>query len=113
MVAAFAHALRTGASPQIHGDGRQTRDFVYVDDAVDALVPGRRAAAGWSSTSARDQHADPRSVGDDRRPRRAGTRRRTATAHDIGWFALSPTRARIHLAWAPWTELGVGLRSLG
>jgi UDP-glucose 4-epimerase len=32
--------------------------------------------------------------------------------NDITWFALSPTRARIHLAWAPWTDLRVGLRSL-
>ncbi len=52
VVATFAHALRTGASPLIHGDGRQTRDFLYVDDAVDALracvLP---AVAGWWSTS--------------------------------------------------------------
>ena len=33
--------------------------------------------------------------------------------NDVSRFALSPTRARIHLAWAPWTELSIGLRSLG
>jgi UDP-glucose 4-epimerase len=33
--------------------------------------------------------------------------------NDISRFALSPTRARIHLAWAPWTDLRVGVRSLG
>ena len=31
---------------------------------------------------------------------------------DVSWFALSPTRARIHLAWAPWTDLALGVRSL-
>jgi UDP-glucose 4-epimerase len=39
------HFLRqafSGGSLVVHADGRQTRDFVYVDDAVDALV----AAAG-------------------------------------------------------------------
>ena len=32
---------------------------------------------------------------------------------DVARFALATTRARIQLAWAPWTELTVGLRGLG
>jgi UDP-glucose 4-epimerase len=28
---------------------------------------------------------------------------------EIGRFAVSPARARIHLAWAPWTSLDEGL----
>lgn len=34
----FVRSLLSGASIVIHGDGRQTRDFVYIDDVVDALV---------------------------------------------------------------------------
>ena len=34
----FVRSLLSGASLVIHGDGRQTRDFVYIDDVVDALV---------------------------------------------------------------------------
>ena len=34
----FFEALRTGRPATIHGDGRQTRDFTYVEDVVDALV---------------------------------------------------------------------------
>jgi UDP-glucose 4-epimerase len=30
-------------------------------------------------------------------------------ATGLGRFALSPARARIHLAWAPWTSLADGL----
>jgi UDP-glucose 4-epimerase len=114
VVSSFNHALRDGVSPEIHGDGRQTRDFLYVDDAVDALVRASAKGGGLVvnigtgvSTSIRDLWAmmagpgapDPISV-----PRRP---------NDVPRFALSPTRARIHLAWAPWTELSVGLRSLG
>lgn len=113
VVGAFAHALHTGTSPQIHGDGRQTRDFLYVDDAVDALVRAAERGGGLVvnigtgvSTSIRDLWtlmAGPGAASPISAPRRT---------NDIARFAVSPTRARIHLAWAPWTDLGVGLRSL-
>jgi UDP-glucose 4-epimerase len=114
VVGSFAHALRTGVSPEIHGDGRQTRDFLYIDDAVDALVRAGSRGGGLVvnvgsgvSTSIRQlwtMMAGPTAHDPIAAPRRP---------NDISRFALSPTRARIHLAWAPWTELGVGLRSLG
>jgi UDP-glucose 4-epimerase len=114
VVGAFAHALRTDTSPQIHGDGRQTRDFLYVDDAVDALVRAGGRGGGLVvnvgtgvSTSIRDLWAAMAGPGAHvpiNSPRRT---------NDVARFALSPTRARIHLAWAPWTDLSVGLRSLG
>jgi UDP-glucose 4-epimerase len=40
VVATFIDALRRGDTPYITGDGRQTRDFIYVSDIVDALVKG-------------------------------------------------------------------------
>ena len=39
----FMCALRGGYSPVVHGNGKQTRDFCYVDDAVAATL---RALAG-------------------------------------------------------------------
>jgi UDP-glucose 4-epimerase len=114
VVGAFAHALRSGEAPVIHGDGRQTRDFLYVDDAVDALVRAGGRGGGLVvnvgsgvSTSIRDlwaMMAGPGAPTPTTAPRRI---------NDITRFAVSPTRARIHLAWAPWTDLAVGLRSLG
>ena len=114
VVGSFAHALRNGVSPEIHGDGRQTRDFLYIDDAVDALVRAGSRGGGLVvnvgsgvSTSIRQlwtTMAGPTAQDPIAAPRRP---------NDISRFALSPTRARIHLAWAPWTELVVGLRSLG
>jgi UDP-glucose 4-epimerase len=45
VVPAFTKNVLTGASIVVHGDGRQTRDFVYVDDVVDALVAAASAPA--------------------------------------------------------------------
>ena len=36
VISAFAKALRSGKQPTIHGDGRQTRDFTYIDNVVHA-----------------------------------------------------------------------------
>lgn len=38
VVPRFIRAAQTGASLVIFGDGQQTRDFVYIEDVVDALV---------------------------------------------------------------------------
>ncbi len=34
----FLHQLLGGGSLVVHGSGEQTRDFVYIDDVVDALI---------------------------------------------------------------------------
>ncbi len=114
VVAAFDKALRDGGTPILHGDGRQTRDFLYIDDAVDALVRAALKGSGLIvnvgtgvATSIRDLWA--LMAGPDGRQPATSPRR----AHDVSRFAVAPTRARIHLAWAPWTELGVGLRGVG
>lgn len=38
VVAAFLDQAATSGTLRIHGDGRQTRDFVHVSDVVDALI---------------------------------------------------------------------------
>ena len=39
----FVDALRSGVSPQIQGDGEQSRDFTYVDDTVTGYLAAARA----------------------------------------------------------------------
>ncbi len=43
VVSRFIEALLSHGRPVIHGDGLQTRDFVYISDAVDAFVRAMRA----------------------------------------------------------------------
>jgi len=38
VVAKFLESLMAGRPPVIHGDGNQTRDFTFVDDAVEATL---------------------------------------------------------------------------
>ena len=110
VVAAFASAVAQGQPLVIHGDGRQTRDLLYVDDAVDALFRAGQRGSGLVvnvgtgvQTSVRDlaRAMDP-GAEIVNVPRRHG---------DLTRIAVSPTRARIHLQWSPWTDLVSGLRS--
>lgn len=45
VVAIFARRLLDGEPVTIYGDGRQTRDFVYVDDVVDAFSRAKEPGA--------------------------------------------------------------------
>ncbi len=45
VVPLFIDALSSGRSPLLYGDGRQTRDFTFVDDVVDANLAAARAPA--------------------------------------------------------------------
>jgi UDP-glucose 4-epimerase len=43
VIAIFCGKLRAGARPTVFGDGRQTRDYIYVEEVVEAMF---KAAAG-------------------------------------------------------------------
>jgi NDP-sugar pyrophosphorylase family protein/nucleoside-diphosphate-sugar epimerase len=112
VVAAALAAAETGAPFAVTGDGRQTRDFVYVDDVVDALARAGRRGSGLVvnvgtgvQTSLRELWAH---VAPDGPPTAAAPGR----PDELARFAVSPVRARIHLGWAPWTSLADGLAVL-
>jgi UDP-glucose 4-epimerase len=44
VVPLFMHQILGGGSVVVFGDGQQTRDFVYIDDVVDALISAAMAA---------------------------------------------------------------------
>ena len=113
VVAAFSAAHRAGRPPRFDGDGRQTRDLLFIDDAVDALVRAGERGSGLvinvgtgTQTTLRDLWKE-MSAGVGPEPESAPVR-----PDDLLRFAVSPVRARIHLGWSPWTELRDGLARL-
>jgi UDP-glucose 4-epimerase len=46
VIAIFASSMLTGRTPTVFGDGEQTRDYVYVEDTVNAFVAAMDRASG-------------------------------------------------------------------
>lgn len=117
VVGAFVHAATSATDPVFDGDGRQTRDLLYVDDAVDALARAGERGGGLLVNVGTGVQT---SVGDlwDRIAGLVPGASDLAPVHgpgrsdELGRFAISPVRARIHLAWSPWTDLDEGLARL-
>lgn len=111
VVAAFRAAARGEGVATIAGDGHQTRDFVFVDDVVDALARAGSRGSGLVINVGTGAQTTIREVWE--RIRRAGAADAVPGGpDDLARFAVSPVRARIHLGWSPWTELGDGLAAL-
>ncbi|MFZ6003941.1 MAG: NAD-dependent epimerase/dehydratase family protein [Actinomycetota bacterium] len=112
VVAIFAGLLQEGKPCTIFGDGNQTRDFVYVDDAVDAFVRAADRGSGLLcnigtgvETSVNELYAAMAaaagvSVSPVHAPARPG---------ELARSALDPGRAALHLGWEPWTSLADGV----
>lgn len=113
VVAAFAEARSAGQPATIRGDGRQSRDLIFIDDVVDALVRAATKADGLVVNIGTGQATTIRDVwalvngSHGIEPVAA-----PALGTDIARHALAGTRARIHLGWSPWTDLPTGIRSL-
>lgn len=113
VVAAFAAARRDGVVPTVHGDGRQTRDFLFVDDAVDALVRAAHKGSGLVVNTGTGIATSINELWQMMGGADIGTPVTAPKRPDsVQRLSLAGTRARIQLAWAPWTDLATGLRSL-
>ena len=113
VVAIFAGQLLEPSRPTIFGDGEQTRDFVYVDDVVDAFVRAGDRGDGLVlnigtgvETSVQDLFDTMGWLTDFDEPARYAM----ARPGEIQRSALDPARAMNHLGWQPWTDLEDGLR---
>ncbi len=112
VVAIFAGLMLAGKQPTVFGDGGQTRDYVFVDDVVDAFVRATEKGGGLLmnigtgiETSVQQLYeAVARLTGYGEAPNRAPER-----AGELLRSSLDPGRAAIHLGWKPWTSLDDGL----
>ena len=112
VVARFAADLVAGRAATIDGDGQQTRDFVFVDDVVDAFSRAIERGGGLVlnvgtgvQTSIVQLYATMASqAGSELAPARGPAR-----PGDLRASALDPARAKLHLGWAPWTSLEEGV----
>jgi UDP-glucose 4-epimerase len=116
VIAIFCGRLMDGGRPRIYGDGRQTRDYVYVGDVVAAnlAAAGNRHVGGavnigtGSETSVLDLVAILRREGgrDDFEPEFAEAR-----LGEIERSCLDVSRAREQLGWEAKTSLSDGIRA--
>jgi len=115
VVSVITANLVAGRRPSISGDGEQTRDFVYIDDVVDALSRAAERGSGLvlnvstgiETTVNGLYHVLSRSLGSPLAPRYV-----PSPPDEVGRFSLDPTRAAIHLGWKPWTALEEGIALL-
>ncbi|MDQ1519626.1 MAG: UDP-glucose 4-epimerase [Actinomycetota bacterium] len=112
VVAIFAGKLLNHERPVIYGDGEQTRDFVYVDDVVDAFVRATEKGGGLLMNIGTGVETSVQQLY-DAMARLTGfkgqARYDTPRAGELPRSALDPGRAAIHLGWKPWTSLDEGL----
>jgi UDP-glucose 4-epimerase len=115
VVAIFANRMLEGKPVTIFGDGDQTRDFLFVDDAVDAFVRAADKGGGLVLNIGSGQELSVNELfnvmaerlGVDRAPVYAPER-----PGEIRRNALDPERARIHMGWRAFTPIQEGIKSV-
>jgi len=111
VVAIFMGLLHEGGTPTIYGDGRQTRDYVYVGDVARAFLLALERSGGVYNvgtgveTSVLDLHDAIRAAsGVDREPAFAPAR-----LGELQRSVLDPSLAASELGWKPERSLAEGL----
>ncbi len=112
VVAIFGGRLLAHQPVTVFGDGLQTRDFVYVDDVVDAFFRASERGGGLllnvgtgEETSVNTLYETMARLCNVKEP----AQHADARVGELRASALDPGRAEIHLGWKPWTSLDDGL----
>ncbi len=112
VVTNFIDRMLVGRPCKIHGDGEQTRDFVYVDDVVHAFSLALHRGDGMTCHIGTSERT---SIATLYRALAAGTGYVHAPVHDderegdVRHSCLDARLAGRELGWKPWTTLQEGL----
>jgi UDP-glucose 4-epimerase len=114
VIAVFGSAMATGRSVTVYGDGTATRDYVYVDDVVEAFVRASRAPLTTTGvynigtgkqTSVEEVHRLISALlSGSSRPSYGAAR-----TGELQAIALDSTRADTELGWKPAIDLDEGI----
>jgi UDP-glucose 4-epimerase len=114
VIAIFCGALKEGARPTVFGDGRQTRDYIYVGDVVSAAIAAAASDAGGAINIGTGIETDvlqlvdalgKLSDRDDFEPEFAPER-----TGEVQRIAIDAGRAERELGWRAEMDLDEGLR---
>jgi len=112
VVSIFAGKLLGHERPVIYGDGSQTRDFVYVDDVVDAFVRAADKGGGLLVNIGTGVETSVQQLFDVM-AKLTGFRQQARydppRLGELQRSALDPSRAGVHLGWQPWTSVEEGV----
>ena len=119
VIAIFCGRLQEGRAPTVYGDGRQTRDYVYVADVVEANLAAASAAATGPVNVGRGEEVSVLDLIDALRELAAGSAGagpfepvfEDARLGELQRSCVDPGRARAELGWEARTGLVEGLRT--
>jgi UDP-glucose 4-epimerase len=114
VIAIFCGKLREGKQPTVFGDGKQTRDYIYVGDVVSAMLAAAEAETSGPINIGTGIETDVLELvsalgelggGSDFKPEFAPPR-----TGEVQRISIDPARAERELGWTPQMGLSEGLR---
>jgi UDP-glucose 4-epimerase len=115
VVAIFAERIVRDEPLTVFGDGTQTRDFVFIDDVVDAFVRASTRGGGLVCNIGTGRETSVNELLAAMGALRGTDPMRTdvpAPPGNLQRVCLDIERAGIQLGWKPWTVLKDGLRAV-
>jgi len=115
VIAIFCGRLLDGGRPTVFGDGRQTRDYIHVDDVVAALLAAAESDATGPINVGTGRETDVlelvRGLRELRPDASFEPEMAPARVGEVQRISIDPSRAGRELGWRPKTSLEEGLRA--